>query len=51
MGSKRTITPLPGEGQAAYQKRWRTRQKQLADYIKGMARAEQRTLEDWIPKE
>ena len=28
-------------------KRWKTRQKQLADYIEGMNRAKQRTLDEW----
>jgi len=32
-------------------KAWRTKQKQLADYLAKMKRAPQRTLDEWLPKE
>jgi len=47
VGSKDTVTPKPGEDRVSYLKRWKTKQKQLADYVKSMARAPQRTLDDW----
>ena len=50
MGNKDTVTPIPGESRDSYMQRWRTRQTQLADYAKRMAKAPQRTLEDFTPK-
>ena len=47
MGNKDTVTPIPGESRASYIKRWKTRQKQLADYAACMAKAPQRTLDEW----
>jgi hypothetical protein len=44
---RKIVTPLPGESRASYIKRWRTKQKQLADFMEGMTRAKQRTLDEW----
>lgn len=49
MGKDKPITPHPGEDRASYLKRWKTRQTELADHIKGMARRKQRTLDEWVP--
>jgi len=51
VANKDIVKPIPGESQASYMTRWRTKQTQLADYAKQMAKAPQRTLEDFLPKE
>jgi len=47
VGNKDTVTPRPGESRVSYLQRWKTRQKQLADYVESMAKAPQRTLDEW----
>ena len=51
MANKDIVKHIPGEDRDSYMKRWRTKQTQLADYTKRMAKAPQRTLNDYIPKE